>query len=484
MSEMDYRRIRLDSNNEQMADTMSKSGFTFITAMYELLDNAIGAGATEIDIAFWNSNEGQRRIHEIHICDNGTGFNFGTLTKAFAMGSKKGTGMHEHGVGLKNAIAFYGNNSIREGLIGIETYDDIDAYEVIGYEVNDIVVKDIPVPEHTGSVIKINTYPLQVSMAKRLSSLLESIGVRYGNIINSGTDISVYEVDVDTAQITTDIEDNPIIHHVTAFLPPYYNPVSKTDTPFVRESFSTTDVTCELVLGVSRNELATGPWQRYSYGGGIDIVQDNRVLVHRTWLPLEVWRPKNHTSINPLIGQLIIKQGHLPTTPKKDSVQRTQIFTEVQEEVARIIRECGILKLFAEIDDEQTDYSEANMRDGLARYLRAQKMPNGDGVWGSVKTEESTDTNLSMDVTAEPDELYVFEVKKGNFNAQDMNQLIGYMITVGSRQGIVLAKTILSNAKKQFEHYWKVILDGEYNIQYWDVHSAEYKSIFDSYVGE
>ena len=486
MSEEEVKIIVMKSNNEQMADTMSKSGFDFKTAMYELVDNSMSAGADNIVIAFYTNPEGHRKLHEIHIRDNGKGFNFNDLTDAFAMGVKKGTGSNEHGVGFKNAIAFYGSSSIRDGLIGIETFDGIDSYEVVGYEINNLLVKDLPVPDDTGTCIKIDCTPLDITLAQRLSPLVEALGVRYANYIDSTGSITIKEIDVTTGLPIKDLEGDDIIQSVPSYLPPYYNPVTKTDIHFVKETFSTPTVTCELTLGLSRSDLATGPWKRRSYGGGIDVVQNNRVLMHRDWLPLEGWRINNHTSINPLIGQLVVTQGHLPTTPKKDSVQRTPALVEVQEEIAKIIRSCGILSQFGEIIDESNKYSEPDMRDALAKYLRSQKLPNGDRIWGVVKTEESTDTNLSMDVTAvtaEPDnKLYVFEVKKGNFNAQDMNQLIGYMVTTDSIQGIVLAKSILSNAKKQFDVHWKPILD-EYNIQYWDANTIQYKSIFDSYMG-
>ena len=88
-----------------------------------------------------------------------------------------------------------------------------------------------------------------------------------------------------------------------------------------------------------------------------------------------------------------------------------------------------------------TVLSESLIRDGLADYLKAQVLPSGDAIWDDVKTEESTDTNLSMDVTANSgNAFYVFEVKKGNFNAQDMNQLVGYMVTVGATHGVGLCK--------------------------------------------
>ena len=102
--------------------------------------------------------------------------------------------------------------------------------------------------------------------------------------------------------------------------------------------------------------------------------------------------------------------------------------------------------------------------------------------WSDVKTEESTDTNLSMDVTANSgNTFYVFEVKKGNFNAQDMNQLVGYMVTVGATHGVVFAKNVLANAKKQFDEHWKPLLK-DFNIQYWEESSAQHKTVLTTYV--
>ena len=109
-------KIHLESNNEQMADTMSKSGFDLYTALFELVDNSIAGGAKKVDLQLTCSNSNKRVLKEISITDDGHGIALDIVKKALAMGATKNKSINEHGVGMKNAIAFFGNHSINKGL--------------------------------------------------------------------------------------------------------------------------------------------------------------------------------------------------------------------------------------------------------------------------------------------------------------------------------------------------------------------------------
>jgi len=63
-----------------------------------------------------------------------------------------------------------------------------------------------------------------------------------------------------------------------------------------------------------------------------------------------------------------------------------------------------------------------------------------------------------------------------------MNQLIGYMVTVGSKRGVVFAKTVLANAKKQFDEHWKPLLGDDFVVTYADNSAPIYKIVMGTYV--
>jgi hypothetical protein len=480
---MSEERIKMESNNEIMANTMSKSGFTFNSAINELVDNATNT-AKNIRVSLFVENNRQRPIKRLAVSDNGCGISLSILPKAMAMGVTMGNTIHEHGVGMKLAIAYFGHSSIRKGLHQIKSYDGKNAYAITGYEGNELIKKSMRVPPITGTMIEINVLH-NITAANRITPLKDNLGIRYANFINDGGEITICEYDIKTNSITTDAKGNDIIHTVIPIIPTYFHPVTLTNVHLLKTEIVTENIVAELTMGISPDD-EEGVWKKTSYGGGIDIVQDGRVICHRVFSPFSEWRPKNHTSLNGLVGQLVIKEGHLDTTPKKDALQETEEYIEIKKKIADIIAAKKISSYFNtnEEEDDEVIISESIIRNGLAKYLKDQTLPNGHIIWTDVKMEESTDTNLSMDVTASNDNImYVFEVKKNNFNAQDMNQLIGYMVTVGANQGVVFARNILDNAKKQFNEHWKNHFP-DMNIQYWDENTANYKTVLSTYVGD
>jgi hypothetical protein len=474
--------IKMESNNELMANTMSKSGFTFTSALHELVDNAI-VTAKNISINLLVENHGQRSIKKISVVDDGDGISLSEAAVALSVGARTNKGINEHGVGMKSAIAYFGDTDISQGLDIIRSYDGVDSYAINGYEGNDLHIDDgLPIPTTTGTKIVMNVL-LNVFAVKRVNNLRDSLGIRYANFINQGGSIVINEVDMKDGHVIQDAKGNPTTVIVKAILPPYFHPTTLTNVHLLKTEIATQSIVAELTIGMSPEEQE-GVWARQSYGGGIDVVQNDRVVMHRVYEPLTVWRAKNHTSLNGLVGQLVVKEGHLATTPKKDNIQQTDEWHEMKKAISEAIKEAKITSFFnpPDNDDDYDSLSESLIRDGLADYLKAQVLPNGDAIWNDVKTEESTDTNLSMDVTANSsDRFYVFEVKKGNFNAQDMNQLVGYMVTVGATHGVVFAKNVLANAKKQFDEHWKPLLK-DFNILYWEESSAQHKTVLTTYV--
>ena len=470
-------KIRLETNNELMANTMSKSGFDFNTAMYELIDNSVAAKAKEVEVVFWIDPIGQKLIHQIHVSDDGVGFPLDTLATTLAMGAMTGEGINEHGVGLKQAVGYYGGNSIRDGLIGIETYDGEDCYEITGYEDNEVTRRDMKPWGKTGSIVKIDCSAQKTHLSKRLKPLLEMLGVRCGHFIkNDGLVIEVSLVDINTSDV---IEGGD--HKVVAIFPPYYNPQTETNTHLWRDSVQniTGTVQATLTIGISP-EGESGVWQKGIYAGGIDIVQDGRVVIHRAYEPLEGWR-KPHPQMNRITGDLVIHTGRLATTPKKDGFQETADYIELKESIAESLRSSNISKLMG-LEKEAERYEEKDMRKGLKSFLKTATDPKGNAMWHDVNDEDATDTGLSIDVSALVDgEKWVFEIKKEIFGAPAMNQLIGYMIASGSVKGVVFSPHVLDNAKKQLE-YWREALVEDIDIEFWDSEHTQFKTVMNAYV--
>jgi hypothetical protein len=97
-------RRRLPPRAERTAHIMGNTGHTFATAVADIVDNAISADATEIDITFAPPNSGHGRW--LAITDNGDGMTPAELDEAMTIGSDADyddNALGKYGFGLKGA---------------------------------------------------------------------------------------------------------------------------------------------------------------------------------------------------------------------------------------------------------------------------------------------------------------------------------------------------------------------------------------------
>lgn len=97
-------RRRLPPRAARTADILGNTGHTFETAVADIVDNAIGARATVIDITFGPPDGGHGRW--LAITDNGDGMSAEKLDEAMTIGSDTGYDDHalgKFGFGLKGA---------------------------------------------------------------------------------------------------------------------------------------------------------------------------------------------------------------------------------------------------------------------------------------------------------------------------------------------------------------------------------------------
>lgn len=97
-------RRRLPPRAARTADILANTGHTFETAVADIVDNSIGAGATAVDITFGPPDGGHGRW--LVITDNGRGMSAAKLDEAMTIGSDPGYDDHalgKYGFGLKGA---------------------------------------------------------------------------------------------------------------------------------------------------------------------------------------------------------------------------------------------------------------------------------------------------------------------------------------------------------------------------------------------
>ena len=93
----------------QIVKTLSYSGYTLKSALADIIDNSIGAGATEVKINFNFNNQINIDNWSVQIIDNGHGMNSKELENAIKMGScnmddeRSESDLGRYGMGMKTA---------------------------------------------------------------------------------------------------------------------------------------------------------------------------------------------------------------------------------------------------------------------------------------------------------------------------------------------------------------------------------------------
>lgn len=96
-------RIELIPDPSRIVEGLRDTGYSFNTAMADIVDNSISAGATKIDVRV---NLNIKNEITVYIADNGCGMNFEELKNAMTYGSKERVdpkSLGKFGLGLKTA---------------------------------------------------------------------------------------------------------------------------------------------------------------------------------------------------------------------------------------------------------------------------------------------------------------------------------------------------------------------------------------------
>jgi len=177
------------------------SGLTLNSAIAELVDNSIDAGAKNIKIKLiTKGSKSHQKMHQIIVSDDGHGMIMPELESAIRFGeAQKVDSLGVFGVGLKtSALTLGGNLSIitkKDGVIASADFDfakDIDDnnphFEIFD-ESDDFLNPDL-IPTQNGTNISIGEPRFTSGGGSKMNQLLKFLGIRYpafhGNIyVNS-----------------------------------------------------------------------------------------------------------------------------------------------------------------------------------------------------------------------------------------------------------------------------------------------------------
>jgi len=463
------KNIPIEWNYNGVVGLVADNNYDFLTALYEIIDNAYAANATSVRIEIFTDSE--NNVTKITATDNGTGLNQENIGKAFSPGALKGDSINEHGAGLKASIRHFGELNFFRSKLGSDgswILYDLNPDENNG----ELSITIQGKTEETGVELDINCN--NTSYNKNYASNVFSydskkLGRRYADILSKeGITLEVAYMGEDETGESYPKKEAEVQPHY-----PKYSQHLLVDRHIVGKNNS-----FEAYLNVYK----LGDYSEYSQGdpvkpttgsAGIDIVMHGRVVVERTKSPLAKVPSEtqgeffnfSHPSQNRLYGKLEVVHG-IKTTPKKNNIQEaTAEFQELQEIIASIWEEEELKSYFkAEIDDSRDELSEKEIEDRLIDYIEDD--------YEFIGRQLPTIFGNRLDVLAKrksDDEDVIFEIKADKGTPNSVLQLIGYLHSAELTHGVLVCDGY-SDQTTKFIDSW-----GDYDIEIWDMSKMKYK---------
>ena len=451
---MIIEKIKINMDYKNVVNTFAQAGYDVHSALAELIDNSLGAGAKDIGIEVFRSKD-SGVVSRVVIADDGNGILKSNLENLLGPATVKGNSLNEHGVGMKAAIAWFGGSNITKGLDYIESDDGTSHYKVVDLD-NDASVVPLKPTGKSFTTISINVTPSHNITASQYYPYVNRIGRRYGHWIDAGVKI--------TLNVVNESDDTDVIHEckIPSYHPPYLNPSTGAGTPIMTEKIKSAHHGYEVEIRIGKVDTSkvnkATAWKGITIGGGgVDIIMNNRVVMQQTRLPLDKCPKQSHPHYGPLIGQLRVIKG-LNTTPKKNAIVVNAAFKDLQDKIGGLWTKNKMSPYFT----ASSGLNESVIRDNLAKMLKQEG-------YSEIGTEKSTYFGTKMDVVAKAagsTDNTIFEVKADELNPNAINQLVGYMMADNVTAGVVVGNGISSNAEKFLELVKTV--HPTYTIEVWN----------------
>lgn len=451
------------------------ANYDFETALYELVDNSFGAGANNVVVKIYtDSND---LVTYLEVVDDGCGMKASDIPIAFAPGGKKGTGMNEHGAGMKAAIQHLGSLNAFTSYLGKDGHWFIEELNPDANKGKIMVEEDSDPIDKVGASIVITCDHSKAKYTKRYkssaaSSLKCKLGHKYAMILDKPNKSLTLQYRKEDPAMTDD-----------AYLKREHSIESwhskKTAHLLIGHEISGKNndfkVTLDIIKLVEKKNAGNyAPIKATTGSAGLDIVKDDRVVVARSKSPLAKIRSDNgkspfnfaHPSQNRLYGRITIHHG-IATTPKKDNIQEnTNAFQELQELIAEVWEKENIKSHFAKPEEEEIE--EKVIEENLMQLLEELE-------YKEIQHQVSTEYGTKLDVRANTalGETTIFEVKREQGHPKDVNQLMGYLISLDEKKGILVCHGITDNAVN-FMEKCKAL---GYDLSVWDTKKKAYAGL-------
>lgn len=441
----------------------SSANYNYLTALFEFVDNSFGAAATEVQVRIFSDKN--NFVKKVQVWDNGHGLPEEQVGVAFSPGGKKGSGLNEHGIGMKAAIDWFGHLT----LFASKTLDS-EAYEITELDPDEneqqvgCSTDDEWAGGPQGTVIEVECTSQDSIVRNYASSALYSdltkFGRRYADLLTNGRSLELKWF-VESEEFGS-FDGFKLLK--TCDVEPYYADYESIHV--VGETLKGTHHDWEVVLeiGTLKDSIPKhDPIRRVNGGGGLDLVLHGRVVETRSKKPLaSIGIDFSHPSYNSLFGRVKVLRG-IKTTPKKDGVQENDgAFSELRDAIKQVWKERG---LSSHWEATRGGVTEKEIEENLVEYLK-------ESGYEDVGSQKSTIFGTKMDVVAKRDGSdFVFEIKKNQAKPNDVLQLVGYMMATGRPKGVLVAMGFSKNAIDHADSW------DDFDIEMWDLTSMAYRGL-------
>ena len=469
------KQYELEYSYDGAVSLAADANYDFETALYELVDNSYGAGANNVIVNIYtNSND---LVTYLEVKDDGCGMKASDIPISFAPGGKKGTGMNEHGAGMKAAIQHLGSLNAFHSYLGKDGQWFIEELNPDANDGKILVEEDFDPTDKVGATIVITCDHTKAQYTKKYkssaaTSLKCKLGHKYAMILDKpNKSLTLAYRSEDPAMV------DPAFLKRSHTIDSWHS--SNTAHLLIGHEINGKNNDFKVTLDIyklveKKNSNNYDPIKATTGSAGLDIVKDDRVVVARSKSPLAKIKSDNgktpfnfnHPSQNRLYGRITIHHG-IATTPKKDNIQEnTNAFQELQELIAEVWEKENIKSHFAKPEDEEIE--EKVIEENLMELLEELE-------YEEIQHQVSTEYGTKLDVRANTalGETTIFEVKRDQGHPKDVNQLMGYLISLDEKKGILVCHGITDNAVN-FMEKCKAL---GYDLSVWDTTKKAYAGL-------
>ncbi len=427
---------------------LGNNTYEYVDLLSELIDNAIAAKYAdkllEIKIILGYSSN-KPKDNYILIRDNAKGIAFDKLGDAISPGALSGgSGLNEHGLGMKEAIAALG----KLDYLLTKTENDSNAHKINKFDWGDLPVDDVEVDWSSGTEIKINNLTPVVDFNKMnyTRTFIKNLGARYRRFLRPSAPKMSLIIEM------KDIDNNEIIEAwtVTEVKPVYFHPNKRQNSPVIEnKKFSGKGWEAELSFGYAPTdgqyeELGLevpdkfSPYNVSINRQGLDLIRNDRVIKFHQLSELGIVRVR-HNDYNYVRGEIDLNKG-FRTAITKNSLIFDEHLSELIDQLKTFLNDPT--KGYLKSKSWPEEIPERILRDRLAKYLKERSIaPKKD-----VSTEYAIEAlGGFIDILADKE---AYEIKAIKAAGIDIYQLFAYLDMGNLDSGIFIAPSYTTGAKE------------------------------------